>query len=813
MNDERSSRPWDIESVWIVRFLTAIPVLVILSAGAGAIWIYFFILSLLPAGQTAIELPELTGSVQVSRDAKGVPAISGRSEQDVAAVLGYVMAQDRLWQIDYLRRASQGRLAEILGEEYLEGDVRIRTVTKPVDLDRELRGLNREEREWFRHFVRGLNTYMETHRGKLPVEFSLLEYKPEPFTETDILGIMLGLAWESSPAWKVDPVLTSLAIKLGKARGSLVVPGDPARGPVRFFSGLEDLRPTGFLFSPQDDRASLLRVPALLGGASWTVSGSKTRSGKPMLGTAVYQVLAAPGFWYRAAIKAGNLRITGSFVPGFPAAVAGSNAHCAWGAVVSPADDADLFLEKIEGDSGQRYWRIDGTRSLVKTEEEFGVKHRSKRTRDILLSDTGPLVSEPANGYAVSLRWTAFEGMGAFSALYHLNRASNGKEVRDALSGLRSPVLTVAWADRNGNHGLQTAGTIPIRSPESNGVLPAPAWTGVHDWQGAIAFNALPRVRNPSSGFTVSAGDRPDYFDYPYFMGCYWHSGARKARITELLKEPQQHSRQSFQTVQADTLSSLALELKPIIVSAARTVGGDPRIGQAAGILSGWDCRMAKDSAGAAIFGVFHQELLEEVFSPVMGEDLFRSFCRYGPLARAAVRAALLGGNDAWISGRDRDELIKKVFAEAVKRGVKQFGEDPALWAWGDVHRAVFYHPLTNRSKMLEMVYDVGPLKIGGSSDTVDFTAWSTSNPFTVFEGVTLRHVADMTNPPQVFGVSPLGISAHFFSQHYKDQTSAWLNNRAFPEPIIDPNPVASAPSSTVTRNSAQASAETPALR
>ena len=208
----------DIDPVWLMRIFTAIPVALILIAGVGALWIYFFVVSLLPDSEALVQTPGLIADVRVLRDQSGVPGIIGENEDDVAMVLGYVMAQDRLWQMDYLRKAGQGRLAEILGAEYLEGDHLMRTVRAGRLAEDARERLGERERRWLEKFVQGINKYISAHARKLPVEFSLLDYRPAPFSPQDVSSILAGLAWESSVAARVDPILTRLVARLGKDR-------------------------------------------------------------------------------------------------------------------------------------------------------------------------------------------------------------------------------------------------------------------------------------------------------------------------------------------------------------------------------------------------------------------------------------------------------------------------------------------------------------------------------------------------------------------------------------------------------------------
>lgn len=775
----------DIDPAWLLRIFTVIPVLLILVAGSGVLWIYFFVISLLPEGQSQVDIPNLAADVRVVRDSNGVPGIIGEKEEDVALVFGYVMAQDRLWQMDYLRRVGQGRLAEIMGPDYLDGDHLMRTVKAGFSGEQSAATLGKTERRWIEGFVRGVNNYITSHQGKLPVEFSLLEYRPEPFSPDDMTSIMLGLAWESSIAHRVDPAMSLLVSRLGKDRGIELLPTDPGAMTGVFANELVGWNLKGIIFPKKGISRSPARAPAFSGGCSWVAGGGRTRSHKPMAACSVYQGLSAPSFWYRARLVAGDLHLSGAFIPGVPVAFAGSNAQATWAAVTSLVDDADLFIERVDANPPQSYWLVDRWKKIEERNETYRIKGGSSVVRPILLTETGPLVSEVDQDKALSLRWTARYGLGFYPAFYALNRARNGEGIRAALRKLSAPCLNVAWADEEGNFGTQGAGKIPVRPVESDGVLPVPAWTGVHDWMGFIPFEELPGSINSPDNYSLMADGRPGGVDYPFFVSCYWNELSRDDRMRSLLSDSQEHQRESFQGIQSDNLSTLAKALTPIILRVEAAKPKKSRLeDEVIGLLGSWDFQMNSDSAAAAFFGLMHQSLTEEIFARRLGEPAYEDFTAYPSLTARMIKRIFLDNHKCWLTEVGPDQILTRAFERSLDRAQSRMGSDPKKWKWGEIHRVEFRHPLTARSRFLETLYNVGPASMPGSDDTINLAGWSVAHPFKVVEGVSLRHISEMTDPPQAFGISPLGASAHFFSTHYKDQTSLWLSGRLFPDPI-----------------------------
>jgi penicillin amidase len=774
-----------MDPVWLLRIFTIIPALLILVAGAGVLWIYFFVISLLPEGQTQVDIPNMAADVRVVRDSNGVPGIIGEKEEDVALVLGYVMAQDRLWQMDYLRRAGQGRLAEIMGSDYLEGDHLMRTVKAGAVGDEYPDALGKRERAWLEKFFQGVNKYITSHRTKLPVEFSLLEYHPEPFVPADANSILYALAWQSSIAERVDPAMSLIVSRLGKEKGVELLPTDPGAMSGVFANELVGWNLKGLIFSKPGAWRFPARPPAFFGGCAWVAGGERTRSHKPMAACNVYQGLVAPSFWYRARLVAGDFRLSGAFIPGVPVAFAGTNARTTWAAVTSLADDADLFIERVEGNPPQKYWRVDRWKKVEERRETYRTRRGSSVVKPIYLTETGPLVSDAYQEKALSLRWTAKYGLGFYPALYALNRAQDGGGIRSALRTLGAPCLNVAWADEDGNFGTQFAGKIPVRCAESDGVLPVPAYTGVHDWGGFIPFEELPTSTNNPDNFSVMADGRPGGMDFPFFMSCYWNDLPRDDRLRSMLSSSQEHQRETFQAIQVDNLSSLAKALVPLILQAGASKAKKSRVeDEALKLLAAWDFQMNREAPAAAVFGLVHQALVEELLSRRLGDTAYEEFAAYAPLTTRIIKRIFVDKHKSWLIEAAPEQVLSRVFDKALDRGESRLGSDPKKWKWGELHRVEFRHPLTTRSRFLETLYNVGPASMSGSDDSINFAGWSAAHPFKVVEGVSLRHIGEMTDPPQAFGISPLGASAHFFSTHYKDQTSLWLAGRLFSDPI-----------------------------
>ncbi len=777
----KSFQKLEMDSDWLLRFFTLIPAVFILLAGAAAIWMYLFVMSLLPDSKPIVPVAGLIGEVTVCRDINGAPAIYGENSDDVAAVLGYVMAQDRLWQMDYLRRTGHGRLSEIFGYEALNGDHLMRTLRNGRRFEAPA---DPAERKWLERFVFGVNRYINLHLAKLPVEFSLLEYRPEPFTIADVQAILFALAVESSAAIRIDPVAAQLLTRFGKDKTlAFLAPDFAAPDPI-VVPQLTGMELKGALFS--QGAAAHPFFPGLRGGYAWSVGRTKTRAGRAMLGCSVYQTFSAPGFWYKAAITAKNFEVSGAFIPGTPYALVGANQHLSWACVLSPVDDADLFVEVLDSDEPTVYWKIDRWKKIAAHSETYQLRGGGSETRSIISTATGPLVTTVTDKAALSLRWAGAEGLGLSGALYKLNRSLNHKELQAGLKDLVNPCMSVVWAGEEGSFGGVNAGKLPVRCAGSDGLIPMPAWTGVHDWQGFLNFADTPVYRNTSSGVALVGGSRPGGSDNPVFMGSFWDDEARRQRLLELLSNTTEHSKESFQAIQNDTYSPSAALLTPVLVT---TLGSKVK-GKEADVLkmlAAWDYRLNKDSTAAAVFTLWYRALERGLTRRALGAEISV------PGLDEAARARFVQTTVESLDDPERTEIFRKALTSGLTEGGSFMGDSIKRWKLGDMRSLRLNHPLASRSRFLESLYNVGPVSLNGGWDAINYA--DSVGPYRreITEGVTLKEVKEMTDPPQGYGVSSLGSSAHFFSSNYKDQIGLWLGGRLTRDPMFGHEPGRSA--------------------
>ncbi len=468
--------------------------------------------------------------VEIERDKFGIPHIYATSDADLFIALGYAMAQDRLFQLDWLRRKGAGRLAEIVGNDGLEQDVLARTV-----------GLNRIARaEWDRlpaetqsvltAFSAGVNAVIEESGDRLPIEFDLLDYRPEPWQPIDCLLIENEFRWYLTGRFPVIAIPELARRHLGDGplyRAFLTAEADDESilSPGDYDAKGKGVQPVGEAVGEPD---------SALGSNNWVVSGSRTASGKPHVASDPHIAFEAVSCWYEVHLQGGSYDVAGCTYVGMPAILIGRNRRMTWGITNNISSQRDLYQEKTSPDEPGCFLNGDRWEPARELTELIHVRGFGPISKRIVFSHNGPIVSEilppPANETGpVSLRWLGTYQGGWLTALLGMNRAGDVPSFREALRPWHVPTFSVVFADIEGNIGYQTTGRIPLRKYWERGYRPG--WDAEHAWQGLIPFEGMPRAENPKRGFVATANNRVAANDFPYSLAGTWSSGYRRGEF------------------------------------------------------------------------------------------------------------------------------------------------------------------------------------------------------------------------------------------------------------------------------------------
>lgn len=806
-------------SLWVLGFL-------VILVGAVAWW---FIYRPLPQLDGSIGLPGLQQQVTVDRDGWGVPHIRAASAEDAAEAQGYVMAQDRLWQLDLLRRVARGQLSEILGERTLQIDKDFRTLGLGRVADREAITLEPEPREILEAYARGVNEFIRQHASSLPLEFSLLRYKPEPWKPADTLAIS-GYMYRTladTREREIDRAKVTARAGADRAKDLFSIespldhfvvgdPNVPNDGSQRSATDPDEddddddmqpdtvfkadlARPSGAAAenSAPDLTSELAQsvvaflaesrheIRAGLGSNNWVVSGGHTATGKPLLANDTHLELMLPSIWYEVHVTAPGWNVKGITLPGSPMIIIGHNDRIAWGFTNNGADVLDLYIETFNPAAADEYRVKNAWVKAQIIDETIRVKGRPDEHLQVVVTRHGPVVHrEGDKGFA--MRWTATEPGGLANSYTWLGKARNWKEFREAMKQVWGPAQNAVYADVEGNIGYIMAARVPIRK-KGHGEVPVPGDADDYEWTGYIPFEQLPQALNPGSGFIATANARVVGPNYKPYLTDRWEEPYRTARIYDLLHDRRDLRVEDMLKVQTDTYSYPHAFLAEQLLAAAKTVKPrDPRAQRLIDGLKDWNGIADANSAEISFLFAVRNSALKLVLEPVLGEDTGL----YQWRSTTFLQKTLTDRPSKWLPAayKNYDELL----SAAADDGVKKLAENSASeradnWAWKKFNSLDMFHPLGHDSeKSASAIQRV-------SAHVLKATLSITGKPQsgTIYSvraaskthGPAMRFVANPANWDESILLLPSGESGQPGSSHYSDQFSYWYEGK----PIFAP--------------------------
>jgi len=771
------------------RFLAILFAVIILALAAGMITLNIIKKRAVPDYNAGVDLENLTGEVTVCRDSFGMPHIYAGNELDLYRAVGYVMAQDRLWQMDLLRRITTGRLSEVLDPGLVDADQLFRALDFTGKSEEVLSRTDPEIIACLEAFSDGVNQFIEKNPRKRSFEFVLLGYEPEPWESIHTFNMIGYMAWGLASGWGEESALFRMQQVLTDTLFRELLPNLKYHAtPVfpDFMTSNKELE----LQSILDDAAGIvedLGLQVFRGSNNWAISGKRSETGMPLMSNDMHLDLMAPGIWYPMhQVVEGKLNVTGVVLPGAPYVICGHNEDIAWGMTNVVVDDTDFYLETINPEDTNQYLLNGKWVDMKLVEEKIRVKGLDEpEIRINRYTHRGPVVStfRDIKDRVISLRWQGNAFSNEPRSVHLLDRASNWEEFREALRTFTSISQNVVYADREGNIGLQTAAGIPLR--RENGSFVYPGDTSFYDWVGQVPFEELPFSYNPENGHVSSANNRTVGDNYPYYIGTWFCLPSRIERIREMLEEKEILGTDDFKRMLRDQVSPLAREMTPVCLEALadHTEG---IYGSAHQILEHWDGELSVSSPAAIIYEVLWLELIRAMCHDELGEDLFPLMYRSNILSRNLINRVRITGESAWcddITTPDKKESfqdnIRSAFQQAVDTLASLYGNEPADWQWGDLHQVALIHPLGGVN-ILNRLFKInrGPYPVGGSFHTVCPYSYPMGSSFIANHGASERHIFNTADWDASLTVIPTGISGVPASDHYLDQTGLYVHNR-----------------------------------
>jgi len=774
----------------------------------------------LPQLDGSLSLPGLQKEVTVERNNWGVPHIRAASLEDAAEAQGYVVAQDRLWQLDLMRRAARGQLSEIVGPLALKSDKQFRTFGFSRIADSEFAAMDKDSRALLEAYTRGVNVFIEQHQNNLPLEFTLLKYKPQPWQPTDALVITGYMYQTLTDTWEreLDRAKVEARVDADHAKdlfapdaqmdrfviGDPDVPNDGSQAskanPDDEDDDDDDMptdtvlkaanRNLGTIPTPETspDIASALwpsiqnqleatqtEIRQSLGSNNWVVSGDHTATGKPLLANDPHLELSIPPIWYEIHLTAPGYNAEGVTLPGAPLIVIGHNDHIAWGFTNNGADVQDLYIETFNPAAPNDY-RANGKWTPAQVSDEvIHVKGQSDEHLKVVVTRHGPIVlREDDKAYA--LKWTALEPGGLGHSYSWLSKAKNFHEFRDIMKNVWGPGQNAVYADVEGNIGYIMAARVPIRK-KGHGEFPVPGDTDDYEWTGYIPFDQLPQALNPDSGLIVTANARVVGPNYKPYLTDRWEEPYRTARIYDLLEDKTNLRPIDMLKVETDTYSYPHAFLADQMAAAAKKVQPkDARAQQLVNELKDFNGLADADSPLVSFLEDSRRAALQIILEPYLGKDT----SLYTWRSTAFLQKVLTDRPPKWLppTYKTYDDLLAATADRAVSMLAEQTKSQHINdWQWKYLNPLDMLHPI-GREGVLKSLLSIANKPQSGTR----FSVRAAMNR----HGPSMRFIANLANWDDSILLLPAGESGQVGSGHYSDQFSYWYEGKPITAPFSD---------------------------
>lgn len=772
--------------------LAVIAVIIVAILLAGAIIVPSLRKSGLPELSGEKNIAGLRADVKVIRDERGVPHIYASNEHDLYFMTGYITAQERLWQMDMVRHATQGRLSELFKRDMFDTDYFLRALGMPEKSRLVLENEDPEILAGLQAYADGVNAWIGETGKKLPPEFRILGYEPEPWTMVDITNIIGFIGWDLASSNLSNEITNyKLGMKLGPEKAAELIADWNLVDEVVFpdFRIDERLFDNAMAAIGSMKELEELGIVTLSGSNNWAVSGTRSETGKPILSNDMHLGLNVPGFWMQVhQVIPGKLNVTGVIFPGEPFVVAGHNDRIAWGMTNLGVDDIDLFVETVDS-TGNNYLYNGEWLPIREVEHVLKMNDDSSQTRVIKYTHHGPVISgmRGIDDAVLTMRWSGYDHSDEIKAVYLLNRAGNWDEFRTALSNFRAISQNFAYADVEGNIGLNTGGGVPVR--KGTGLLPRRGDTDEYEWKGYVPFDLLPSSFNPEEGFVSSANQRTVDKNYPFFISGDFSMPYRIMRIREMAAEKQVLGIEDFKRMITDNHSAYAAMLTPVILKEAETISDTDETEKAAiEELKGWDYSMDASLIAPSLFEFIRIEMARHLLGDELGELYGSSLGRQHDFY---IYSMLKKGPDRWVDNINtpEEENMEMIIVQSIRSAVDtlsaRYGVYGPGWQWGKIHTLTLEHPL-GAVKILDRLLGLNSktYAVGGSYHTVE--PYSFRDNFTANHGASERHIFNTADWDQSLTVIPTGTSGIPGSPFYLSQSDTYVNNGFYTEPFTE---------------------------
>lgn len=809
----------------ILRLLSHYGMPILISLIVCGIGLGIFSLSLVT--KTSIDKGEIhhsqsiMDSVHIYRNKFSIPHIVSHNEQDAFIAMGYVHAQDRLWQMDIARRAGRGRLAEIFGEQALQSD-RFMRVMNLVDIAGNLlKNSSKTTKQILESYSKGVNLFLEMNPDKVPFEFGALSYTPESWTPEDCLIIMRLMAIEMNMSMWTDLAFGEIADKFGIQSALAMIPKNTPGtvyqygGTSQEFTSEESTIAQGSLEGLSTIHTSMILSAREylgfsgdgIGSNAWVMRTSpKEKKTSVILANDPHLKLSLPARWYQAHITSPGFNAIGATIPGLPLIVSGRNDVSSWGITNMMNDDFDYFIEKVDKKNSNYYFNEFGERVKFKYKRDtIIIKNGEPLIYDIRYTGRSAVISDaPPTGllkdinnknsvfdrYCLTYSWTGMQMSDEILGMYKVMKSSSWSDCKKGFDVWCAPALNFVYGNANGTIASASIGMIAKRGEKNNPNLPSPGWKKGYSWNGVYTSSILPSqsfLGNEYSKRFIITANNPLISNPNVYHSVLWEPSSRADRLQQTLKEFDEYDVRDAQYLQMDVYSAYARQVMdsilPVLIKKKKYMPVNAK--KAIEKMKNWKCYITNQDIEPTIFSLFLDEYYRSVFEDQLTAPILRLYNIVSNVPTRIILHTLYDSEEKWDSWfddvrtkqikEDRSEIVFRSFLRAIKKGDRYFANpDIRTWKYGKLHSILLEH-LFSSSTLLSPIVTHGPFPHGGNNTTLNNGSWSFNDPFKQTLGASVRVISDMRDS-MLYCVLPGGVSGEPLSSHYSDQVQLWLN-------------------------------------
>jgi penicillin amidase len=766
-----------------------IGVLILVIVAISGVYIYFRTTA--PQYSGSLKLDGLKSEVEVLYDDYGVPHIYAQNEEDAYFALGYVHAQDRLFQMEMLRRAAGGRLSEVLGPDLIKVDKLFRTLSLNQFAKQHAQKFLSSDTASFQRsalaYQKGVNQYIKV--GKTPIEFSIIGIPKTEFTPDDIYLAVGFMSFGFAEGLRVDPVMQKIRTELGEQYlKDFAVQTPPDAVLLKNFSGKPKIHSHDSLISFLNESLEKLPVPLWQGSNGWVVAADKSKSGYPILANDTHIGFGQPAVWYEAHIEYPGYHFYGHHLAGIPFGLLGNNDFAAWGLTMFENDDSDFFSETLNPENPNQVKFQDTWEDIDVRKEVIKVKGKPDEVLEVKTTRHGPIINnvvENVEGQSpVALWWLLLEEENqALQAAYLLNHTKTFSDATKAASLFSAPGLNLMYADRDKNIAWWAVAKLPIRAKHVASKFFLDGSSGKDEYLGFYEFSKNPQAINPPWGYVYTANNQPDTVDGVLYPGYYYPKG-RSGRIKQLLEQQQMWEPDDFKKVNMDNLSIMHPEVAKEMSKVLKSLN-NPSFDSVSDVLENWDGNHSASSTAPSVYYNMLSQIYFLAMRDELGDTALRSILG-SSVAKNSYHLFVSDEASAWwdnVNTKDKKETRANIFAKAAENTIsllsKTSGSNPEDWKWGKIHTLKHNHAL-GKVNVLDKIFSVGPFEVDGGMEVINNLHFhlDTTGYFHVDGGPALRKITDMANVASGETVSPTGNSGNVMSDYYDNQAEMFATGK-----------------------------------